>query len=439
MDSTPDFSHPSSPSTCVFALVAGEDSGDQLGADLIEALRARFPEARFVGVGGPRMCAAGFESWYDISELSVMGLAEVVRHLPRLLRLRASLKRRISALKPDAFIGIDAPDFNFGLERKLKHAGVPVVHYVSPSIWAWRENRAEKIGKSTDTVLCLFPMEPPLYAKHGVSAHFVGHPLADRFPLSPDREAARRELGLAADAPVLAVLPGSRLSEIHRLGAIFLDAAQRVAKGIPGLQIVVPAANAGCRRELEKMLKTAGLGAGDWGPAKASHASAPAKTEEPSTFTRTDPKASPQPPAPSPLLLDNHAHRAMVAADVVLLASGTAALEAMLAKRPMVVGYRIAALTHALVKGLGMLKTNLYALPNVLAGRMLVPELMQRDCTPEKLADAVIALFRDKHQRDELIHEFERMHLALHKGGGAAASAARAIDDVLATRNEAAS
>ena len=378
----------------VFAMVAGEDSGDQLGAELIEALRANHPDAKFVGVGGPRMRTAGLDAWHDIAELSVMGLAEVLRHLPRLLQLRASLARRLIALRPTVFIGIDAPDFNFGLEKRLKRTGIPTVHYVSPSIWAWREGRAEKIGQSTDSVLCLFPMEPPLYAKHGVNARFVGHPLADRFPLVPDREAARRELGLDSDAPVLAVLPGSRLSEIHRLGATFLNASRRVAAEIPNLQIVIPAANPQCRAALEKLQRD-----------------------------------------PGPVLVDGHAHRAMVAADVVLLASGTAALEAMLAKRPMVAGYRIASLTHALVKGLGMLKTNVYALPNVLAGKTLVPELMQHDCTPEKLADAVIKLFRDTNHRDELMHEFERMHLALHKGGGAAASAARAIEQVVAVRN----
>lgn len=402
----------------IFALLAGEDSGDLLGAELIEALRANHPNAKFVGVGGPRMRAAGLEAWHDISELSVMGLTEVLRHLPRLLRLRASLARRLIALRPDVFIGIDAPDFNFGLEEKMKHAGIPTVHYVSPSIWAWREGRAEKVGRSADSVLCLFPMEPALYAKHGVNARFVGHPLADRFPLVPDRAAARLELGLDADAPVLAVLPGSRLSEIHRLGAIFLDAAQRVATEIPNLQIVIPAANAGCRDELEVILKEAGPGTRDRGPQADSG-------ETPGSRS----------PVPGPLLLDGHAHRAMVAADVVLLASGTAALEAMLAKRPMVVGYRIAPLTHAFVKGLGMLKTNVYALPNVLAGKTLVPEVMQHDCTSEKLAGAVIKLFRDANHRDELIQEFERMHLSLHKGGGAAASAARAIDQVVAARN----
>jgi len=382
------------PGAPVFALLAGEDSGDQLGADLIEALRARHPHARFVGVGGPRMRAAGFDAWHDIGELSVMGLAEVLRHLPRLLRLRASLAQRLVALKPDVFIGIDAPDFNLGLEKKLKQAGIRTAHYVSPSVWAWRESRAEKIGHAADCVLCLFPMEPAIYAKHGVNARFVGHPLADRFPLMPDRDAARRELGLDATAPVLAVLPGSRLSEIHRLGTTFMDAAQRVAAGIPGLRIVVPAANARCRLAIETLLQGA----------------------DPATVT----------------LLEGQAHRAMVAADVVLLASGTAALEAMLAKRPMVVGYRIAPLTHAVVKGLGMLKTDTYSLPNILAGRALVPELMQRDCTPERLASAIVRLFHDTAHRDQLVHEFERMHLALHTGGGAAASAARAIEQMLA-------
>jgi lipid-A-disaccharide synthase len=401
------------------ALVAGEDSGDQLGADLIEALRAQLPDARFVGVGGPRMRAVGFDAWHDIAELSVMGLAEVLRHLPRLLRLRASLRHRLLALKPDVFIGIDAPDFNLGLEKKLKQSGVRTVHYVSPSIWAWRQNRAGKIGQSADRVLCLFPMEPPIYARYGVDAQFVGHPLADRFPLVPDRDAARRELGLDANATVLAVLPGSRLSEIHRLGAIFLAAAQRVSAEIPGLQIVIPAANARCQRAIESILQSAGPGTRDPGPKDG--------------FDTTPGTRS---PVPVPVLLDGHAHRALAAADVVLLASGTAALEAMLAKRPMVVGYRIAPFTHAIVKGLGMLKTKVFSLPNVLAGETVVPELMQADCTPEKLADAVLAWLRDDERRTEVAHAFERMHLALHAGGGAAASAARAIIPLLPTARD---
>jgi lipid-A-disaccharide synthase len=203
------------------ALIAGEASGDQLGGELVHALRKRYPRARIVGVGGACMQAAGFEAWHDIHELSVMGLLEVLRHLPRLLRLRRSLAGRLKALRPDVVVGIDAPDFNLGLERTLKQAGIRTVHYVSPSVWAWREKRAMRIGQSADRVLCLFPMEPPIYAQYGIDARFVGHPLADRFPLVSDRKGARQTLGLAPEAPVLAVLPGSRGSEVERLGSVF--------------------------------------------------------------------------------------------------------------------------------------------------------------------------------------------------------------------------
>lgn len=380
----------------IFAMVAGEDSGDQLGAELIEALRKRFPGARFVGVGGSRMRSAGFEAWHDIAELSVMGIVEVLRHLPRLLRLRRALAQRIARLQPDVFIGIDAPDFNLGLEARLKRTGIRTVHYVSPSVWAWREGRVEQIGRAADCVLCLFPMEPAIYAAHGVNAHFVGHPLADRFPLEPDRDAARHELGLQPGTPVLALLPGSRGAEIRRLGARFFAAAERIAARLPALQIVAPAANPRCHAELQRLL--------------ARHAGLPVK------------------------LLDGQAHRALIAADVALLASGTAALEAMLAKRAMVVGYRLAPLSYAVVKGCGLLKTHTYALPNVLAGKQLVPELMQHDCTPAKLATAVLEWFDDPAQRAALAQEFERMHLTLHAGGGAATAAARAIGQLLAPR-----
>lgn len=378
----------------VFALVAGEDSGDQLGADLITALRARFPHARFVGVGGPRMRAAGFDAWHDIAELSVMGFAEVLGRLPRLLRLRAGLARRLIAASPDAFVGIDAPDFNLGLERRLKRAGIRTVHYVSPSVWAWREGRAARIGRAADRVLCLFPMEPAIYARHGVDARFVGHPLADRFDAMPDRATARRRLGLDATAPVLAVLPGSRLGEIRRLGAIFRGAAREVAAAIPTLQVVVPAANDACRSALDAAFPPAGGGA-------------------------------------SPIILAGQAHAALAAADVALLASGTAALEALLAGRPMVVGYRIAPLTYALVKGLRLLKTRVYSLPNVLAARPLVPEFMQADCTPAKLARAVLQWFRDPAARSAAAAEFARIHDTLRAEGGAATAAAEAIAELL--------
>jgi lipid-A-disaccharide synthase len=379
------------------ALVAGEASGDLLGAGLVDALRRRFPDAEFAGIGGDAMRAAGFDAWHDASELSVMGFSEVLSHLPRLLRLRRALRERMLAWKPDVFIGIDAPDFNLGVERWLKQHGVRTVHYVSPSVWAWRESRAAKIGDSADLVLCLFPMEPAIYARHGVDARFVGHPLADAMALEPDRTAAREALGLAPDAAVLAVLPGSRLGEIERLGAIFLQAAERVAKEIPELHVVIPAATPACRLAIERLL--------------------------------ADPRLS----IPRARLIDGNARTAMVASDVVLLASGTATLEAMLAQRPMVVGYRIAPVTHAIVKGLGMLKVDSYALPNVLAGERVVPELMQDDCTPGQLAGAVLRWFRDPDAIEQLQPRFRAIHAGLRRD--ASAQAARAVAELLGDGN----
>jgi lipid-A-disaccharide synthase len=382
-----------------FTLVAGEASGDLLGAGLIEALRERFPSARFAGIGGPRMIAAGFDSWYPMEKLSVMGLVEVLRHLPELLSIRRDVARRTLAVQPDVFIGIDAPDFNLGLERKLKNAGVRTVHYVSPSVWAWREKRAAKIGRSADRVLCLFPMEPPIYARHGVDARFVGHPLADAMPLDPDRAAARAALGVPADAPVLAVLPGSRLGEIARLGRDFIDAAHLLAAQVPGLEIIAPMANPACRDAFGSLL--AQVGSGDIATGANPHIR----------------------------LLDGHAHEALFAADAVLIASGTATLEAMLAKRPMVVAYRIAPLTYRIVKGLGLLKVERYALPNVLAGRDLAPELMQDACTPEALAAALEPLLRGRHPDADLLAEYRRLHLVLRRD--ASRTAADAIADLL--------
>ncbi|MET0935787.1 MAG: lipid-A-disaccharide synthase [Luteibacter sp.] len=386
------------------ALIAGEDSGDQLGADLIDALRLRFPDARFVGIGGPRMLARGFESWHDIRELSVMGFAEVVSHLPRLLRLRKTLLQKLLAVRPAVTVGIDAPDFNLGVERKLKAAGLRTVHYVSPSVWAWREKRAEKIGQSADRVLCLFPMEPPIYAKHGIDARFVGHPLADRFPMVSDRAGPRDALGLPHDAPVLAVLPGSRPSEIDRVGAIFIAAARRVAEAMPAVRIVVPSANERVHAKLEALL---------------------------ADF-----------PGTPPLLTEGNAHDVMLAADAVLLASGTATLEAMLAKRPMVVGYRVSPTSYRIAKALRMLKTDVYSLPNILARacglgrRLLVPEFMQDDCTPANLADATLALLGDSERRGAVVAAFEYLHQELRGGleGRAADHAADAIADLVTAR-----
>lgn len=375
-----------------FALVAGEASGDLLGAGLVEALRARHPTAEFAGVGGDAMRAAGVDAWHDASELAVMGLSEVLAHLPRLLALRRGLRRRLLQWRPDVFIGIDAPDFNLGLERQLRRRGIRTVHYVSPSVWAWRQGRAAKIGRSADRVLCLFPMEPAIYARHGVDARFVGHPLADAMPLEPDRRGARGALGLDPQAPVLAVLPGSRLGEIERLGDIFLQAARRVAAAVPGLQVVIPSANAAGHAAIAGRLADGFAGDG---------------------FR----------------LVEGRARTAMAAADVILLASGTATLEAMLAKRPMVVGYRIAPSTHAIVKALGLLKVDRYALPNVLAGETIAPELMQDDCTPGALADAVLAWFSDPDAVEALEPRYRDLHLLLRRD--ASAQAAQAVSELL--------
>ncbi len=374
------------------AMVAGEASGDQLGAGLIRALTERWPQARFSGVGGEQMRAAGLDLWSDYRPLAVMGLFEVLRHLPRLLRFRAQLLRRLLHWQPDIFIGIDAPDFNLGVEQRLRRTGITTVHYVSPSVWAWRERRAAKIGASADCVLCLFPMEPKIYAQHGVDARFVGHPMADAFAERPDREAARAVLGLPPEAPVLAVLPGSRLGEIRRLAPVFLESARRLQAQRPNLQILVPAANAVCRDALAALLPT-----------------------ESRTLR----------------VLDGHAHQAMVAADAVLLASGTAALEAALAKRPMVVGYRLAALSHFIVKHLGLLKISRYSLPNILHGGDLVPECMQHDCTPEQLLPALTELLDNHAARQAQLLGFDAIHRALRVPGGASLAAAEAIADLL--------
>ena len=372
------------------ALCAGETSGDHLGAGLVAALRERYPDAEFAGIGGDAMRAAGMRTWWDAGELAVMGLAEVLAHLPRLLKLRRAFRQRVLEWQPDVFVGIDAPDFTLGVENWLKQRGVSTVHYVSPSVWAWREGRAARIGASADRVLCLFPMEPPIYARHGVDAVFVGHPLADAIPLQPDKAAARRALAVPAEAPVLALLPGSRMGEITRMLPVFLEAADLLRRDVPGLHVLVPAANAACRAAIE---------------------------------------ATPAALAPHVHILDGQAQRAMIASDAVLLASGTAALEAMLCKRPMVVGHRISALTHALVRALGMLKSDHVSLPNVLAGEALVPELLQGECTAPNLHGALLRWFRDEAAVAALQPRFLAIHERLRRD--ASSSAAGAIAGLL--------
>ena len=382
----------------LIALLAGEASGDLLGAELLAALRARIPQARFVGIGGPRMRARGMTCWYDINALSVMGLSEVLRHLPRLLRLRRELTRRLQRERPALTIGIDAPDFNLGVERALKQAGLRTAHYVSPSVWAWREGRAARLGASADRVLCLFPMEPAIYARYAVDARFVGHPLADHFAAHNDRAAARAALGIGADTQLLAVLPGSRHGEAQRLLPAFLDAATRLRGQRPALHIGIPAASPTLRRQIEIALTKHAL------------------------------------PSGAVRVLDAQADLLLRAADAALLASGTAALEAALAQCPMVVGYRIAPLTHFIVKRLGLVRATRYSLPNILAGRDVVPELMQDACTGPRLAMALAPLLDDPAAAAAQRAAFPALHAMLHAADAptAAAAAARAALDLLA-------
>jgi lipid-A-disaccharide synthase len=358
-------------------LVAGEASGDLLGAGLIGAIRARVPEARFAGVAGPQMVAAGCEAWAPTERLSVMGLAEVVRVLPELLRLRRRLARRLLAWRPDVLVGIDSPDFNLGLERRVR-GRVRTVHYVSPSIWAWRPGRIRKIARAADLVLCLLPFEPEAYANSGVAARFVGHPLADQIPRRSDPLVARRALQLEPGRPVVAVLPGSRTTELKSLGDPFAGAIAWLARRRPQLQFVAPMARPDLARLFEAALAERAAGV-------------------------------------EVRLLDGHAREALAAADVVLVASGTATLEAMLIKRPMVVAYRVAPLTRWLLLTLRLLKIDLFALPNLLAGTELVPELLQDEVRPERLGHEVLRWLDDERARGELEQAFERIHEQLRQ------------------------
>ena len=365
----------SRPQALKVALVAGEASGDTLGAHLIEALRQQRPDIECVGIGGPKMEAQGLHSLYPQEALAVRGYAEVLRSLPRLLGIRRGLKKALLAEPPDVFIGIDAPDFNLGLEESLKDAGIPTVHYVSPSIWAWRPERIERIKRSVHHILALFPMEPPLYEKAGVAVTFVGHPLAQRFPDVPDRDAMRHRLQLATDSPVFAILPGSRISEIEYMGQLFLEAASLIHQALPEAQFLLPVATRPTLDRVQALLK-------EW------------KMES------------------LPLrVLYGHAGDAMIAADAVLVASGTATLEVALAKRPMVISYRISTMTYHLVKH--KLKLPYVGLPNILCGRFVVPELLQHEATPENLANMMLQHYADPLYRAWLEQEFTVLHRTL--------------------------
>jgi lipid-A-disaccharide synthase len=366
-------------------IVAGEHSGDQLGAALIAALSERVPALECFGVAGPKMIAAGCEAWAGADSLAVMGLAEVLRHLPRLVRLRADLVTRFIAARPDVFVGIDSPEFNLALARRLKRAGIRCVQYVSPQVWAWRRGRVRTIGRDTDLVLCLLPFETEFYAQHAVRAEFVGHPLADQIPFEVDTAAARAALGIAPAARLIALLPGSRLFEVAHLAAPLAAAATWIHERRPEFQYIAPMASAAVRECFERQLAQA--------PEKAAIR-----------------------------LVDGQAQRVLAAADAALVASGTATLETLLSGRPMVVAYKVSWLTAFIVRTLGLVKVPYFSQPNLLAGRLLVPEFYQRQVTGEAMGSALLAEIDNPAHLAELREEFARIHRALRRGGAGVAA-----------------
>ncbi len=352
-------------------LVAGETSGDILGAGLIRALKQQVPNARFVGVAGPLMQAEGCEAWYEMEELAVMGIVEVLGRLPRLLSIRKDLTQRFTELQPDIFVGIDAPDFNITLEGKLKSTGIKTIHYVSPSVWAWRQKRVFKIGRSTNLVLAFLPFEKAFYDRFDVPCRFIGHTMADAIALNPDKQAARERLNIPATSKCLALLPGSRHSEVEMLSADFLKTATLLSNHFTDLQIVVPLVNQKRRQQFDEIKQQVA-------PELNVH------------------------------ILDGQARDAMMAADATLLASGTAALECMLTKCPMVVGYRMKPFTFWLAQRL--VKTPYVSLPNLLAGKEIVKELLQDECQPEQLAAQLLPLLEGGEQVDALKQTFLQLH-----------------------------
>jgi lipid-A-disaccharide synthase len=380
----------SAPSSLAF--VAGEASGDLLAAGVLAELKRRDPSLALAGVGGDRMIAAGLDAWEHVRALSVRGYVEVIRHLPRLLRLRGDLLRRITELQPRAFVGVDAPDFNLGLEEKLRARGIRVVHMVSPSVWAWRRERIEQVRRAVDRMLLVFPFEQALYDEAGIPATYVGHPIASMIPLAPDASAARARLGIAPDAPLVAVLPGSRPDEIRYLGAVFVAAMARMKSAMPALSFVLPVADPSLRPQIDAALR-----------------------EHPQL-------------ASGVALTAGRSHDCLEACDVVLVASGTATLEAALYKRPMVISYRMPALSAWIMRRKGYLPY--VGLPNILAGEFIVPELLQDAATPEALAAAVLDLLGDQARRARLVERFTEMHHALKRD-----TVGLAADAILAEAN----
>lgn len=367
-------------------LVAGEASGDTLGAGLILEILKSHPQARFEGVAGPLMLAAGCERWEDAEALAVMGLVEPLKEIPRLIRLRRNLAARWIASPPDVFVGIDAPDFNLGLEKRLRANGIKTVHYVSPSVWAWRQGRVKKIKKAVDKMLCLLPFEKDFYDQHGVPAEFVGHPLADNIPEDFDRHAERLRHGVKKNT-VIAVMPGSRAGEVTRLGSVFAAAAKRLAALYTDLAFIAPMATPKVRKIFEAQLVDNGV-------------------ED--LFT----------------VIDGEAQSAIAAADVVLLASGTAALEAALLKRPIVAAYRLAPLTFFIGHTCKMVKLKYVTLPNLLTEVPHVPEFLQKAATAENLCNAVAELLDDGDRRTVIEESFAKLRDELRRGADVRAAAA---------------
>ena len=370
----------------LIAISVGEASGDLLGAHLIRAIKQRRPDAKFIGIGGERMKAEGFESLYDQEKLAVRGFVEVVKRLPEILKIRKGLVNDLIRIKPDVFVGIDAPDFNLGVAEKLKKAGIPTVHYVSPSVWAWRRERVNKIVHQVNRVLCLFPMEPQLYLDAGGKAEFVGHPMAQTMPLDDDHAAARAKLGVAAETVVFALLPGSRVSEIDYMAPLFFQTALLLLKRYPQAQFLLPAATAATRRRIGEIL------------------------------------AQPEFSAIPVTITDKQSDTVCTAADVVLVTSGTATLEVALCKRPMVISYKISPLTYFHVKR--KVKVPHVGLPNILLDKAAVPELLQHDAEPEKLAAAVAYWYDHPEAAAALKQDFRELHLLLRKDTDALAAEA---------------
>ena len=370
-------------------LVAGEASGDLLGGLLLQGLRERWPDLQAAGIGGPRLVAQGFEAWWPQDRLSVFGYVDALGRLPELLRIRRQLGDRLLRERPSAFVGIDAPDFNFGLETRLRAAGLKTIHFVCPSIWAWRRERVAKLARAADHVLCLFPFEPALLQAHGIAATFVGHPIADAIPLLSPNGPARQALGLDAQDSVVAVLPGSRRSEIQHIAPAMLAAAALMARQRPGLRFVLPVAPG-----LRELLL----------PLVARHA-----------------------PGVDIALLDGQSQTALAACDVTLIASGTATLEAALLKRPMVITYKLAALNWWRMRRMSYQPW--FGLPNILCDAFVVPELIQDDATPEAMARETLAWLDDAPRADALAQRFTDLHLQLRQN--TALKAADAIAQVL--------